>query len=789
MTSASIGLQRFGISGTNRISTLIGSPRKNLRAPSVRRPTRVVVPVGRGPPLPVHRSPFPLPLLPVTPPVIPPILPPPRRRSLLRRILPVIIPLHRMPLVMTGLGVTLVVSLDDRVHVRAPAQGGLDLGTGRVSAGGPGRDLTTGPVDATGPDPGLGTGGVVSRHSSSSGEDRSYSPHRYRSHRSPGEYSNYRQSRRRHRSPVQHRHYRSPVRSPVHSGHHFAPVITGHMDQPGTFRMPPAPGFPVHGPTGPVHGFTGQMPISTGQIGLNLNPTGQTGVDPVFTGQNPNPTGQTGVGTPMGPPALPQTDQSPFGPRAQDLASVVEQLNSIRSFFSSPQFTGQGGLLHPSAGVSRAPVSSPSNPESELVQGDSSGSVLRSTSEERDGSRGLSPAAKRSRTSQEQADDIISLHPSASDNLFQECQRERGSETSRMDESRTGSRTHRSSSKSDVTHDQEEEDAPVHSSARHQLLAAVQEVFHIMPKDICTPASQADRIVIPSAMDLSGAEVPTSATNSDLPEPPARARLAEVLEKQGTFNANGWSVPSSVKRTLVPSSIYKLGGDLKFQSTPPELEEDANRLQLSTPKSAPTSFKTLEGWEKTSREVLSMTSVAEWLSASLERQVASELPADRSPQLQTLFSALNGCVKHIQASLMLQSSDILMTRREAVLAQTPALSSHAKDTLKFAPITHKKLFGSRIGDVVKLEHQDKQLKVLSRQSSSRPSNLNYKIPKTKSAKPKSKPAQPSGQSQTNSSQASPQPPRSSQPPARGGSQASPRRGGYSRGGASRGRLP
>ena len=358
-----------------------------------------------------------------------------------------------------------------------------------------------------------------------------------------------------------------------------------------------------------------------------------------------------------------------------------------------------------------------------------------------------------------------------------------------MDESRTGSRTHRSSSKSDVTHDQEEEDAPVHSSARHQLLAAVQEVFHIMPKDICSPASQTDRIVIPSAMDLSGAEVPTSATNSDLPEPPARARLAEVLEKQGTFNANGWSVPSSVKRTLVPSSIYKLGGDLKFQSTPPELEEDANRLQLSTPKSAPTSFKTLEGWEKTSREVLSMTSVAEWLSASLERQVASELPADRSPQLQTLFSALNGCVKHIQASLMLQSSDILMTRREAVLAQTPALSSHAKDTLRFAPITHKKLFGNRIGEVVKLEHQDKQLKVLSRQSSSRPSNLNYKIPKTKSAKPKSKPAQPSGQSQTNSSQASPQPPRSSQPPARGGAQASPRRGGYSRGGASRGRLP
>ena len=61
---------------------------------------------------------------------------------------------------MTGLGVTPVVSLD-RLHVRAPAQRGLDLGTGRVSTGGPGRDLITGPVDATGPDPGLGTGAAV----------------------------------------------------------------------------------------------------------------------------------------------------------------------------------------------------------------------------------------------------------------------------------------------------------------------------------------------------------------------------------------------------------------------------------------------------------------------------------------------------------------------------------------------------------------------------------------------------------------------------------------------------
>ena len=182
-----------------------------------------------------------------------------------------------------------------------------------------------------------------------------------------------------------------------------------------------------------------------------------------------------------------------------------------------------------------------------------------------------------------------------------------------------------------------------------------------------------------------------------------------------------------------------------------------------------------------------MASVAEWLSASVERQVSTELP-ERSPQVQHLLAALNGCVKHLQAGLMLLSTDILMTRREAVLAQSSSLSSHSKDRLRFAPITHQKLFGNLVGDVIKEEQQDRQLKALSSKSSSSQQKASFKIPLKPKPKSKQKPQSSSNLSQ-GSSPASSSPVRPSQSPSRGGYQSGPRRGSSGRGGSSRGRLP
>lgn len=485
-------------------------------------------------------------------------------------------------------------------------------------------------------------------------------------------------------------------------------------------------------------------------------------------------------------------------------------MNQFKAFMSETrQAQGPPAIPHPMRGGG-VPVATPVNPDSELH----TNRHLLSASNPRDprDSDGSSDSDHSRRKRRRDAPgDIIDVHADRSDALFTEGDNRSvtgqastkqanrpvsgsGRETpSSRAESRSLREDARSQAADSQAGDQDIDELPVSASTKRVLSEAIVDVFDILPENVCKPSSQPDRLVIASAMDLATPDGVSAPAGNDLPEPPARASIAEELVKRGTFVPSGWSLPSATKKALAPNSLYKLGGELKFPVAPPELDDDAARLSLTTPRNVTVPFKSLESWERSSRDSLSIASVTEWLIAALERQIANEIPEGSQP-LQRLLRALNGCTKHLEANLMLQATDLLLLRREAVLAQSN-LSTHSKSTLKSAPINHKQLLGGRVKEVLDQEKDDLTLKVVSKPTANKQSG--FKQPNKKPPKqPARRNTQPSPSKQGNSNkpaqnnqqQLQRRPPSSSP---RSSSSVSPtvRVNSYSRQGASKGSQP
>ena len=491
-------------------------------------------------------------------------------------------------------------------------------------------------------------------------------------------------------------------------------------------------------------------------------------------------------------------------------------MDQFKAFMSDArQAQGPPATPHPMRGGG-IPVATPSNPDSELHSNKRS----RTPSHQRDpqDSDGDSESedhdltSHKSKRRRDGSNDVVNLHADRSDSLFREgdsrsttgqaparqAARSLSGSGRETPSSRAESRSLREDARSQAAEsqagDQDTDDPPVSASTRRILSEAILDVFDILPENVCKPSSQPDRLVIASAMDLATPDGVSAPAGNELPEPPARASIAEELVKRGTFVPSGWSLPSTTKKALAPNSLYKLGGELKFPVTPPELDDDSARLSLSTPRNITVPFKSVESWERSSRDSSSIASVTEWLVAALERQIANEIPEGSQP-LQRLLRALNGCTKHMEANLMLQSTDLMLLRREAVLAQSN-LSTHSKSTLKSAPINHKQLFGGRVKEVLDQEKDDLTLKVVSKPAANK--QTGFKQPNKKPPKQTARrntQASPSKQGNSNKpAQNQQQQQQQRRPPTstpRSSSTSSPavRRNSYSRHGAPKGSQP
>lgn len=267
---------------------------------------------------------------------------------------------------------------------------------------------------------------------------------------------------------------------------------------------------------------------------------------------------------------------------------------------------------------------------------------------------------------------------------------------------------------------------------------AINEVFRLLPSDMC-PQEPDDNIPV---KPLSGIERLSGVTKtSRLSMLPQSLAVKETLKTfQTEFEkkspASQWSAPTSFLTSIAPIKYYK-SHTPDFPPTNPKLDRDAGKLSLTSPTNSSLTTTRLESWERRCRELVSIASHADLFSSAAYQNLRQET---LSPQaLQRLLEAVGKTTRHSIALAMSLATEMLISRRDAVLSTSSVLLDHSKAKLRTAPLNGTSLFGGRIADVAQTDLTDQQHRLMAGVSSKKPAIKNQgSVPISNSSKPKNR---------------------------------------------------
>lgn len=266
---------------------------------------------------------------------------------------------------------------------------------------------------------------------------------------------------------------------------------------------------------------------------------------------------------------------------------------------------------------------------------------------------------------------------------------------------------------------------------------AINEVFRLLPSDMC-PRESEDNIPV---KPLSGIErlsgVNKTSRLSMLPQSLAVKETLKTFQTEFEKKSNvaQWSAPTSFMTSIAPMKYYKSHSP-DFPPTNPKLDRDAGKLSLSSPINFSLNTTRLESWEKRCRELVSIASHADLFSSAAFQNLRQET---LNPQaLQRLLEAVGKTTRHSIALAMSLATEMLLSRRDAVLSTSPVLLDHSKTKLRAAPLNSTSLFGDRIVEVAQSDLTDQQHRLMAGVSSKKPSIKNQGPTMTPSSSKQSK---------------------------------------------------
>ena len=315
--------------------------------------------------------------------------------------------------------------------------------------------------------------------------------------------------------------------------------------------------------------------------------------------------------------------------------------------------------------------------------------------------------------------DTLSLHPNENDPLIQESRSNDPMYTARKVDRSSSQSNHADHSSQSNPGDQsaqgsDEEAEPEVELPRFSFSKAVQEVFRLLPENVCP------RIPTPKAesfqgfLDLDDSKSTTEDSDCFLPMPPSVKAMADainedVLAKVDSSSWPSWAPPSSLltKKLRFHPYFYKFSRE-PFPTSLPSLDSDASRLGIRQPSSLQIPLKHLERWETRSRQLLGVSAYNNAFTAALNSALKN--PSEVDPEsIKLLLDALNKTSIHSMGLSVCLSAEIFKLRREGHIPPGNALSANSRRKLRSVPLSSDSIFGRTIAEVSQGEKDDRLL--------------------------------------------------------------------------------
>ena len=175
-------------------------------------------------------------------------------------------------------------------------------------------------------------------------------------------------------------------------------------------------------------------------------------------------------------------------------------------------------------------------------------------------------------------------------------------------------------------------------------------------------------------------------------------RIAKNLSK--TPPVDNWCPSDKDVLSVAGLKFYKAHCEFFPTAEPAQLDRDASRLDLSLKGSCSFPVKSLESYEKYSRDILRTLSHADILSFAAYKSLRQK---ELDPKLlERTLDSLSVAIRDSIGVASLMAVGLQQARRDAAIHAAPkSLTDESKQSLRNVPITSSKLFGGEIDEIYK----------------------------------------------------------------------------------------
>lgn len=264
----------------------------------------------------------------------------------------------------------------------------------------------------------------------------------------------------------------------------------------------------------------------------------------------------------------------------------------------------------------------------------------------------------------------------------------------------------------------------------------IQEVFKLLPVDICPPSDAPLSFARPrsSIERLKPAEekqvssLPQSLLVSDICS--SISKHVDNPKSDSKFKPN-WLVSKDFISSLGTKMKYYNLHKTVFPLEAPPLDSDASILDLAVPSQINTSSKFLETMENRARNIVSINSYSDLFAAAAFSSLGSENMD--TMVLSKLLESLVNCVKHSTNLAVVMATELMVSRREAAINNSKILSQSAIDSLRKVSLMSNTLFGGQVATIQKANSEAITSKFIAssvvQKSKEKKSSQEFKIPK------------------------------------------------------------
>ncbi len=266
------------------------------------------------------------------------------------------------------------------------------------------------------------------------------------------------------------------------------------------------------------------------------------------------------------------------------------------------------------------------------------------------------------------------------------------------------------------------------------FLDTISSVYRWLPEDKCPKMT----LPPPMVRSLFEGAAPTPSQMPSLPFSPTVALLVSQME--GHLVEDGRRAGTYLpKKFLGSTAKYYKPHNSSWPVKPPTLDKDASLIGVAKPPTPVHSVAKV--WDSTDARVRQIVAMASHIDLCLGASKGALVEEDTA-ELESLLTSAAVGARHIMATALAASSDILLWRRDAALASSSLLPGPAREALRAAPLSSASLLGGLCEKASKDDVTERQRLLITRQtgvglsssSKKKPSKPPYQKPKQNQAR-------------------------------------------------------